>query len=79
MKPMAAAVRRMERLLCFPMQSASPSNTSPAPRTIATAVLVWAAISALGALQTYSDNLRGGVDSHYPALLVTGSSNMRCR
>ncbi|CAH0319082.1 Sensor histidine kinase YpdA [Massilia sp. Bi118] len=46
-------------------------NTSPAPRTIATAVLVWAAISALGALQTYSDNLRVGVDSHYPALLVT--------
>ena len=34
-------------------------------------VLVWAAISALGALQTYSDNLRIGVDSHYPALLVT--------
>ncbi|MGX4640527.1 sensor histidine kinase [Massilia sp. SYSU DXS3249] len=34
-------------------------------------VLVWAIISALGALQTYSDNLRSGVDSHYPALLST--------
>jgi two-component system sensor histidine kinase AlgZ len=35
------------------------------------AVLLWTAISALGALQTYSDNLRVGLDSHYPALLVT--------
>jgi hypothetical protein len=43
----------------------------PAARTIVTAVLLWTAISALGALQTYSDNLRVGVDSHYPALLVT--------
>jgi hypothetical protein len=55
----------------FPMTPATSPNTPPAPRTIATAVLVWAAISALGALQTYSDNLRVGVDSHYPALLVT--------
>lgn len=43
----------------------------PAARTGALIVLVWLAISALGALQTYSDNLRGGVDSHYPALLAT--------
>jgi two-component system sensor histidine kinase AlgZ len=43
----------------------------PAARTIVIAVLLWTAISALGALQTYSDNLRVGVDSHYPALLVT--------
>jgi hypothetical protein len=42
-----------------------------AARTIVIAVLLWTAISALGALQTYSDNLRVGVDSHYPALLVT--------
>jgi two-component system sensor histidine kinase AlgZ len=48
----------------------SPSSTSPA-RTIAFTVLLWAAISVLGALQTYSDNLRGGVDSHYPSLLLT--------
>jgi hypothetical protein len=34
-------------------------------------VLVWTAISALGALQTFSDNLRAGMESHYPALLVT--------
>jgi type II secretory pathway pseudopilin PulG len=40
-------------------------------RTVAITVLVWTAISALGALQTYSDNLRGGMDSHYPSLLVT--------
>ena len=43
----------------------------PAARTIVLAVLLWTAISALGALQTYSDNLRIGVDSHYPALFVT--------
>lgn len=42
-----------------------------AAKTIAVTVLVWTAISALGALQTYSDNLRGGMDSHYPSLLVT--------
>ena len=34
-------------------------------------MLLWAAISALGALQTYSDNLRNGLASHYPALLGT--------
>jgi hypothetical protein len=43
----------------------------PAASTIIVTVLLWTAISALGALQTYSDNLRVGVDSHYPALLVT--------
>jgi hypothetical protein len=59
------------RCYTFPMTPAPSPNTPPATRTIATAVLVWAAISALGALQTYSDNLRVGVDSHYPALLVT--------
>jgi hypothetical protein len=53
------------------MTQLSLPRTPPATRTIVMAVLVWAAISALGALQTYSDNLRVGVDSHYPALLVT--------
>jgi hypothetical protein len=48
----------------------SPS-TPPAVRTIVIVVLLWTAISTLGALQTYSDNLRLGVDSHYPSLLVT--------
>jgi two-component system, LytTR family, sensor histidine kinase AlgZ len=43
----------------------------PAARTIIIVVLSWTVISALGALQTYSDNLRVGVDSHYPSLLVT--------
>jgi hypothetical protein len=43
----------------------------PAIKTLLVAVLAWSAISALGALQTYSDNLRNGLDSHYPALLVT--------
>src|SRR5438309_350886 len=40
-------------------------------RTLAASVLLWSAISVLGALQTYSDNLRSGFASHYPALLVT--------
>jgi two-component system sensor histidine kinase AlgZ len=43
----------------------------PALRTVLASVLLWSAISVLGALQTYSDNLRGGLDSHYPSLLVT--------
>jgi hypothetical protein len=47
------------------------SALPPALRTIAASVLLWSAISVLGALQTYSDNLRGGFASHYPALLVT--------
>jgi hypothetical protein len=47
--------------------SAHPS----AIRTVVSTVVLWAAISVLGALQTYSDNLRVGVDSHYPALLAT--------
>jgi two-component system sensor histidine kinase AlgZ len=51
--------------------AASFPKPPPAARTIAMAVLLWTAISALGALQTYSDNLRVGLDSHYPALLVT--------
>jgi len=52
----------------FPLSPAAPAS---AAKTVALAVLLWTAISALGALQTYSDNLRGGVDSHYPALLAT--------
>jgi len=42
----------------------------PAARTVAITVLVWTAITALGALQTFSDNLRGGAASHYPHLFV---------
>jgi hypothetical protein len=42
----------------------------PVLRTIAVTVLVWTAITALGALQTFSDNLRGGAASHYPDLFV---------
>lgn len=34
-------------------------------------VLLWTAISALGALQTYSDNLRIGVIRPYPTLFIT--------
>ena len=49
----------------------SPPSIPPAARTIVIVVLLWTAISTLGALQTYSDNLRLGVDSHYPSLLVT--------
>lgn len=47
------------------------SFLKPAVRTIVATVLAWTAISALGALQTYSDNLRMDVASHYPALFVT--------
>jgi len=53
------------------MKDRALSPTPSAARTIVLAVLLWTAISALGALQTYSDNLRGGVDSHYPALFAT--------
>jgi hypothetical protein len=52
----------------------APASLSPRPqalKALASTVLVWTAISALGALQAYSDNLRIGVASHYPALLVT--------
>jgi len=42
----------------------------PVLRTIAVTLLVWTAITALGALQTFSDNLRGGAASHYPDLFV---------
>ena len=40
-------------------------------RSIGMTVLLWMAISMLGALQTYSDNLRGGLASRYPDLLLT--------
>jgi hypothetical protein len=38
-----------------------PSHRTALPKTVLVIVLVWTAVSALGALQTYSDNLRGGV------------------
>jgi two-component system sensor histidine kinase AlgZ len=43
----------------------------PSLRIAVTVLCLWTAISVLGALQTYSDNLRAGADSHYPALLQT--------
>jgi two-component system, LytTR family, sensor histidine kinase AlgZ len=64
-----------------PLVYFSPMNTPAAPhsfamsrpalRTVVLSALVWTAISALGALQTYSDNLRTGVASRYPVLLAT--------
>jgi two-component system sensor histidine kinase AlgZ len=54
-----------------PVLSSTLSALPPALRTLGASVLLWSAISVLGALQTYSDNLRGGFASHYPALLVT--------
>jgi two-component system sensor histidine kinase AlgZ len=45
-------------------------SLKPAVRTILVTALVWTAITALGALQTFSDNLRGGAASHYPDLFV---------
>jgi hypothetical protein len=55
------------------MNSAPGPARAPLPafKTIALTIAVWMAISALGALQTYSDNLRVGVTSSYPLLLVT--------
>jgi hypothetical protein len=47
------------------------SLKQPALKTILLSVLLWTAISALGALQTYSDNLRIGVAARYSALLAT--------
>jgi hypothetical protein len=47
------------------------SRIKPFARIVLTMVCLWTAISVLGALQTYSDNLRDGVSSHYPALLAT--------
>jgi hypothetical protein len=58
-------------LLSMNRHATTPPTPPTALRTIAASVLLWSAISVLGALQTYSDNLRGGFASHYPALLVT--------
>lgn len=57
-------------VILFPMKS-SISRIPPSLRTILATVCLWTVISVLGALQTYSDNLRAGVSSHYPALLAT--------
>jgi hypothetical protein len=46
-------------------------SLAPPIKTIVSTILLWMAISALGALQTYSDNLRIGVASSYPTLLFT--------
>jgi two-component system sensor histidine kinase AlgZ len=58
-------------MLAAMMDRPASRSRSPALRTIGASVLLWSAISILGALQTYSDNLRGGIASHYPSLLVT--------
>lgn len=47
------------------------ARLKPFARNVIYTVALFAAISALGALQTYSDNLRSGVSSHYPTLLTT--------
>ena len=49
----------------------SLSRITPFLRIVLVTVCLWSAISVLGALQTYSDNRRAGLDSHYPALLAT--------
>ena len=46
-------------------------RTGPFAKIVIYTVCLWSAISVLGALQTYSDNLRAGVSSHYPTLLAT--------
>lgn len=47
------------------------TRAKPFARLVLYTVGLWLVISALGALQTYSDNLRNGVASHYPTLLGT--------
>ncbi|WP_394778890.1 sensor histidine kinase [Undibacterium sp.] len=51
--------------------SSAFASVAPAFKTIFLSIFLWAAISALGALQTYSDNLRIGVVSDYFLLLKT--------
>lgn len=54
-----------------PLPLPSPLPRHRLARSIGLTVLLWMAISVLGALQTYSDNLRGGIASRYPELLLT--------
>lgn len=68
----------MARWYTFPMTTSPhparrrPTHPAARPaRRLLHTLLLWTAISALGALQTYSDNLRIGVDSHYVSLLAT--------
>jgi two-component system sensor histidine kinase AlgZ len=51
--------------------SSALAAAAPVVKTTVSTVLLWAAISVLGALQTYSDNLRIGVASDYFSLLRT--------
>lgn len=53
------------------MASTSVTRAVPFAKIVLCAVSLWVVISALGALQTYSDNLRSGLSSHYPTLLGT--------
>ncbi len=58
--------------ILFPMTSPTFfTRAKPFAKIVLCTVCLWAVISALGALQTYSDNLRNGVSSHYPTLLAT--------
>ena len=61
----------LSQMTSLALPSSFFSRIEPFARNVIYIVLLWVAISALGALQTYSDNLRGGVASHYPALLAT--------
>ena len=64
------ARRRPTHPAAQPARRPTHPAARPARRLLHT-LLLWTAISALGALQTYSDNLRIGVDSHYVSLLAT--------
>jgi hypothetical protein len=73
-KPQLAAISAAAILLPMtqrPSLSRPSLSARPVLKTLAKTVLLWSVISALGALQTYSDNLRSGLASHYPDLLVT--------
>jgi hypothetical protein len=49
----------------------TPTSHYRLARSIGLTLLLWMAISGLGALQTYSDNLRAGIASSYPRLWLT--------
>lgn len=68
--PATAILLSMNRWHSVPTPGPLPKKR-PTAKTIALSVLLWTAISALGALQSYSDNLRIGIASQYSALLAT--------
>lgn len=70
---MSSTRRGRTGILFLMKQEIHPAPAAPdaSLKTLTLFALAWLTITCLGALQTYSDNLRVGVASHYPALLAT--------